>query len=112
MLVCKCLPLIGSDCVFIFILVPTLDTDEDEITSAGLYRRRSGSYDVDQDQGQTRTKASHPDACCYYLSLSIMHVFTFEVLQKDLFPKQKLFLLWLYYYSYILAITLPIVKTW
>ena len=38
---------------------------------------------IAQDQGQTRTKASHPDAC-YYITyhLSIMHVFTSEVLPK------------------------------
>ena len=60
--------LIGSYWVCYFILVATLDTTKDEITSAGFYRRRSGMYIIDQDQGQTRTstKASHPNACCYY----------------------------------------------
>ena len=52
--------------MFIFILVTRLDDDEDEISSAGFYWRRSGLSNIAQDRGQTRTKASHLDACCYY----------------------------------------------
>ena len=52
-------------------------------SSCGIYRRRTGLSYIAQDQGQTRTKASHSKCLLpYYLSLSIMHCFTSEVLQK------------------------------
>ena len=54
-------------------------------------------------------QASHPDACCYYLSLSIMHVFNFEVLQKDLIQTKNYFCCGYTTIVIILAITLPIV---
>ena len=66
-----CLCLVLTECLY----YPCydLDNDEDEITIAGFYWRRSGLSYIAQDPGQTNTKASHPDACYYtYHHLSCM----------------------------------------
>ena len=87
---CLCLVLIGC----LFILVATLDNDEEEVAFAGFYWRKIGLSYIAQDQGQTRTKESHPKCLRpYYLSLSIMHVLLLKVLQN-----KNIFLCEYYYY--------------
>ena len=71
------LALVGSDCVSL-ILFTTLENEEG-ITEEEAYFNSCLFQDQDQDQYQGK-----PSKCLLilYLSLSIMHVFTSEVLQK------------------------------
>ena len=80
--------LVGTDCVS-FILFTTLENEEGNIGEEAYF---NSCYFQEQDQDQYQGK---PYKCLLilYLSLSIMHVFTSEVLQK--LSKQKLFLMWL-----------------
>ena len=55
-----CLSLLGFDCV-LSLLFTTLENEEEEFAEEGYYNTC-----LFQDQGQTSTKASHPNACCYY----------------------------------------------
>ena len=69
--------LVGSECVS-FILFTTLENEEGNIGEEAYFH---SCYFQEQDQDQYQGK---PSKCLLllYLSLSIMHVFTSEVLQK------------------------------
>ena len=71
------LALVGSDCMS-FTLFTTLENEEEELVEEGYF---NSCYYQDQDQHLHQGK---PSKCLLiqYLSLSIMHGFTSEVLQK------------------------------
>ena len=75
-----------------------------------FYWKRSEVCIIDQDRGQTRTKASHPDACYYtYHYLSCMFLllkFYKNCLNKTIFDVAITTII------IILAITLRVVKPW
>ena len=100
-----CLSLLGLECV-LPLLFTTLENEEGEFAEEGYYNSC-----LFQDQGQDQFQGK-PSKCLLllYLSLSIMHVFTSEVLPK--LDYQNYFWCGYYYYNTICFIIMPVVKTW
>ena len=95
--------LVGTDCVSLF-LFTTLENEEGEFEEEAYF---NSCYFQDQDQHLSQGK---PSKCLLilYLSLSIMHVFTSEVLQKLL--NKTIFDVAITTINIISTIILPVVK--
>ena len=92
-------------------LVATLDNDVEEVTIAGFYWKKIRIYYIAQDQGQTKTKASHPDACCYITYHCLSSMVLLLKFYKN-WTNKTIFDVAITTNIIIVTIILPVVKTW